>query len=85
MIALGVGTPVPHSIPQNNFASWKFANDQGNHTISQPVLSILATKVRSREHETGKLNLSWRLTVILGSGSGYGIRSQAAAFVRLLA
>ena len=47
-----------NSIPQNNFASWKFANDQGNHTISQPVLSILATEVRSREYETGKLTLS---------------------------
>jgi len=29
---------------ENNFASWKFANDQGNHTISQPVLSILSTE-----------------------------------------
>jgi len=29
---------------ENNDASWKFAKDQGNHTISQPVLSILATK-----------------------------------------
>jgi len=29
---------------ENNFASWKFANEQGNHTIHQPVLSILPTK-----------------------------------------
>ncbi|KAI0269333.1 alpha/beta-hydrolase [Gloeopeniophorella convolvens] len=25
---------------ENRLASWKFANDQGNHTIPQPVLSI---------------------------------------------
>ena len=31
---------------QNRLAAWKFANEQGNHTIPQPVLSILATKVR---------------------------------------
>jgi len=29
---------------ENQFASWNFAHDQGNHTISQPILSILATK-----------------------------------------
>lgn len=31
---------------QNRLAAWDFANEQGNHTIPQPVLSILATKVR---------------------------------------
>ncbi|KAI0301879.1 alpha/beta-hydrolase [Multifurca ochricompacta] len=29
---------------ENRFASWKFANEQGNHTIPQPVLSILPTE-----------------------------------------
>ncbi|KAI0303058.1 alpha/beta-hydrolase [Russula brevipes] len=29
---------------ENNLASWKFANEQGNHTIPQPILSILATE-----------------------------------------
>ncbi|KAN0124485.1 alpha/beta-hydrolase [Russula decolorans] len=28
----------------NHFASWKFANEQGNHTIYQPILSILPTE-----------------------------------------
>ncbi|KAI0254201.1 alpha/beta-hydrolase [Lactifluus subvellereus] len=29
---------------ENRFAAWKFANEQGNHTIPQPVLSILPTE-----------------------------------------
>jgi len=29
---------------ENRLAAWKFANEQGNHTIPQPVLCILATK-----------------------------------------
>jgi soluble epoxide hydrolase/lipid-phosphate phosphatase len=29
---------------ENRLAAWNFANEQGNHTIPQPVLSILATK-----------------------------------------
>ncbi|KAH9963261.1 alpha/beta-hydrolase [Russula dissimulans] len=29
---------------ENTLASWKFANDQGNHTIPQPILSILPTE-----------------------------------------
>ncbi|KAJ3823957.1 Alpha/Beta hydrolase protein [Lentinula raphanica] len=28
---------------ENRYASWKFAQDQGNHTIPQPVLAILPT------------------------------------------
>lgn len=29
---------------ENRLAAWQFANEQGNHTIPQPVLSILATE-----------------------------------------
>ncbi|KAH9999509.1 alpha/beta-hydrolase [Russula vinacea] len=29
---------------ENHLASWKFANEQGNHTIHQPILSILPTE-----------------------------------------
>ncbi|PSR88468.1 hypothetical protein PHLCEN_2v5148 [Hermanssonia centrifuga] len=29
---------------ENRYGSWKFANAQGNHTIPQPVLSILPTQ-----------------------------------------
>ncbi|KAF8271703.1 alpha/beta-hydrolase [Lactarius quietus] len=31
---------------ENRLAAWNFANEQGNHTIPQPVLSILATRDR---------------------------------------
>jgi len=28
---------------ENRYSSWKFAHEQGNHTISQPVLAVLPT------------------------------------------
>ncbi|KAI9512737.1 alpha/beta-hydrolase [Russula earlei] len=40
----GFGNTLHFYTEENNVGSWKFANDQGNHTITQPVLSILATK-----------------------------------------
>jgi hypothetical protein len=40
-----------HAILQNHFASWKFANEQGNHTIYQPILSILPTEVCTQGHQ----------------------------------
>jgi hypothetical protein len=44
-IALVSRCSISHAILQNHFASWKFANEQGNHTIYQPILSILPTEV----------------------------------------
>ncbi|KAJ4467868.1 Alpha/Beta hydrolase protein [Lentinula aciculospora] len=32
-----------NTIGQNRYASWKFAHEQGNHTIPQPALAILPT------------------------------------------
>jgi len=37
---------------ENRLATWNFANEQGNHTIPQPVLSILATKRPRRRYGT---------------------------------
>jgi soluble epoxide hydrolase/lipid-phosphate phosphatase len=42
---------VSHATLQNHFASWKFANEQGNHTIHQPILSILPTEVCPQGHQ----------------------------------
>ena len=53
-IALVSQHSVSHAVPQNHFASWKFANEQGNHTIHQPILSILPTEVCPQGHQRRK-------------------------------
>jgi soluble epoxide hydrolase/lipid-phosphate phosphatase len=55
VIAFGL-IPFSHSVPKNNLASWKFANEQGNHTIPQPILSILATEVCPRAHQRSEFS-----------------------------
>ena len=49
---------VTHDVTQNRRAAWNFANEQGNHTIPQPVLSILATKVRFQSRLIDRLGFA---------------------------
>jgi hypothetical protein len=65
---------------QNRLAAWNFANEQGNHTIPQPVLSILATEVRLQSTPTDLFSFA---DAFVGPRRGYGTRCQVAPLIRL--